>query len=481
MVCGADLAVVLLLGSAVIVSSETVTINPSNDISVSEYSSATFSCSFSNPLPKNFHLLIGGASFSDDISLTVGSGRINMTQDLVALGGIYTVREFADTLAKVEFMVNASRRYNGYALQCFSEDRSSSNKTFSETIVLRVKYPPSSVPNETVYQFLNDQPHSFQLNCSDLLTGNPLPGVTWTYNKTWKFSVQPTGLNDSLLDIQISSLDLVPALLYNHAVTVVCTATNDEGSVSKFISLNVTGTPSAPQQVVCMSTTKNSACAIKCTWTAPVVSGTKPVSSYNLVIKRGGVVAYSTMIMADEPTEHYPPTSSFQASQSLSASMQAVNSLGSGPQSNINTFKSPGSCLMPYLTEAENNETSVTVNWTTPDCDGLPIDSFTVQTSLENGTSVFSKTLESQVRSLLISPLSPNTKYRIYVTSVNCAGSSEPAAVTVTTQSIRPEGTSPQPTVTPSVVATERGSSSTCLQNAILVFFLVLLSLLMRL
>lgn len=471
----------LLLGSAVIVSSETVTINPSNDISVSEYSSATFSCSFSNPLQKNFHLSIGGASIPKDITLTGAVSQVNMTQDLAALDGIYTFTEFTANLAKVEFMFNASRRSNGDTLQCFSEDRSSSNKTFSETIVLRVKYPPSSVPNETVYQFLNDQPHSFQLNCSDLLTGNPLPGVSWTYDKTWKFSVQPTGLNDSLLDIQISSLDLVPALLYNHAVTVVCTATNDEGSVSKFISLNVTGTPSAPQQVVCMSTTKNSACAIKCTWTAPVVSGTKPVSSYNLVIKRGEVVAYNTMIMANEPTEHYPPTSSFQASQSLSASMQAVNSLGSGPQSNINTFKSPGSCLMPYLTEAENNETSVTVNWTTPDCDGLPIDSFTVQTSLENGTSVFSETLESQVRSLLISPLSPNTKYRIYVTSVNCAGSSEPAAVTVTTQSIRPEGTSPQPTVTPSVVATEGGSSSTCLQNAILVFFLVLLSLLMRL
>ena len=90
--------------------------------------------------------------------------------------------------------------------------------------------------------FLSQQPTSFQLNCSDLLTGNPLPNVTWTnYDMNWKFSVTPTGPQNSLLLFQIDSLDTVPASLYLDTVAIVCTASNKVGSAAREITLNVSG------------------------------------------------------------------------------------------------------------------------------------------------------------------------------------------------------------------------------------------------
>jgi hypothetical protein len=113
------------------------------------------------------------------------------------------------------------------------------------------------------------------------------------------------------------------------------------------------------------------------------------------------------------------------------------------------------------LTEVTKNETFVTVDWKTPDCN---VNSFTVNATSKNETIVFSRSVKSQTQSLLIGPLRSNTTYRVSVTSVNCAGASEPAQLTVTTSE-------PQTT-------TKSASCSACLQNVLGVSFFIFLSLL---
>jgi hypothetical protein len=451
--CGIYSAAWLLFGSAVMVSSQT-TISPSNFIYVRENSPATFSCSLSDPDDYGLHLNVGGTSSPEEIPLTINSTQIDQSKSLNVLGGFYTLREFNKTLAKVVFEFTATRAFNGYTLQC------ESNITVSETITLHVFYPPSPVKNEIVHQFLGNQPNFFQLNCSDLLTGDPLPVVTWDYDRTWKFSVEPIGQSGSLLNIRITSLDMVPASLYNDTVTIVCTANNTIGSVSKSFFLSVTGTPSAPQHVVCMPSTESLNCAISCTWTAPLVSGTKPISSYNLVIRKEGVVVYNETLPS-EVKEHSPPVATLPHNGHLSVSMRAVSALGQGPNSKESMFISPGPCMKTNLTEVTKNETFVTVDWKTPDCN---VNSFTVNATSKNETIVFSRSVKSQTQSLLIGPLRSNTTYRVSVTSVNCAGASEPAQLTVTTSE-------PQTT-------TKSASCSACLQNVLGVSFFIFLSLL---
>ena len=215
--------------------------------------------------------------------------------------------------------------------------------------------------NETFNVFLSRQPTSFQLNCSDLLTGNPLPNVTWTYDMSWKFSVTPNGPQNSLLSFQIDSLDLVPPSLYLQPVTIVCTASNKVGSTAREITLNVSGeyllcvywkilvcvscllgTPSAPQRVGCAAAaTEDSSCVVKCTWNAPVVNGSSNVISYDFVIKRGGEEVFHNKTDGAR-TEYSIPTSAFDKSnEDLTVYVKAVSALGPGPESS-NTFKSPG-------------------------------------------------------------------------------------------------------------------------------------------
>jgi hypothetical protein len=118
-------------------------------------------------------------------------------------------------------------------------------------------------------------------------------------------------------------------------------------------------------------------------------------------------------------------------------------------------------CMKTNLTEVTKNETFVTVDWKTPDCN---VNSFTVNATSKNETIVFSRSVKSQTQSLLIGPLRSNTTYRVSVTSVNCAGASEPAQLTVTTSE-------PQTT-------TKSASCSACLQNVLGVSFFIFLSLL---
>ena len=153
---------------------------------VREGSPARFSCSFSSPGSDVFSLSVGGLKpLVGD--LTVGWHKINQSKMLVV----------TTSLAEVEFTFNGTRALNGYTLQCISKNRfdaTKENVSLIMIITIHVEYPPSpSVKNETFNVFLSKQPTSFQLNCSDLLTGNPLPNVTWTnYDTSWKFSVTPT-------------------------------------------------------------------------------------------------------------------------------------------------------------------------------------------------------------------------------------------------------------------------------------------------
>ena len=67
------------------------------------------------------------------------------------------------------------------------------------------------------------------------------------------------------------------------------------------------------------------------------------------------------------------------------------------------------------------SQTSVTVSWKTPDCDGL-VDTFHVTAAYRNGTSVFRREVDSQKTSLLIQPLHPGIDYTVTVVGIDCYG-----------------------------------------------------------
>ena len=149
-------------------------------------------------------------------------------------------------------------------------------------------------------------------------------------------------------------------------------------------------------------------------------NGSSNVISYDLVIKRGGEEVFHNKTDGAR-TENSIPTSAFDKSnEDLTVYVKAVSALGPGPESS-NTFKSPGPCMKPSLSEGRKNQTFVTVNWTTPDCNNLPVNTFRVNATFLNGTSVFFRDVNSQITSLLIGPLNPDTKYKVYVTFINCA------------------------------------------------------------
>ena len=79
----------------------------------------------------------------------------------------------------------------------------------------------------------------FQLNCSELLTGNPLPDFNWTYDNKLTADVKERGMRHSILTVKIDSLEEVPALIYSGEF--VCKASNRLGSANKTFILNVSG------------------------------------------------------------------------------------------------------------------------------------------------------------------------------------------------------------------------------------------------
>ena len=136
--------------------------------------------------------------------------------------------------------------------------------------------------------------------------------------------------------------------------------------------------------------------------------------------------------------------------------------------------------MKPSLSEGRKNQTFVTVNWTTPDCNNLPVNTIRVNAAFLNGTSVFFRDVNSQITSLLIGPLNPDTEYKVYVTIINCAGQSDPAELTVTILS--GDEVSPSPTVSrPLPTTLKPSSSSTCLQTLNVLLCFVFLSFLVRL
>ena len=119
-------------------------------------------------------------------------------------------------------------------------------------------------------------------------------------------------------------------------------------------------------------------------------------------------------------------------------------------------------CMKPLLGEVGVNQTFARVIWITPDCNNLPVNTFNVAAFSLNGTNVFIRNVDSHhyVTSLLIGPLSPGTMYKVYVTSINCAGRSDPGELNVTTMSAKPLA----PPLAP-VFVSGKSSSSKCLQN----------------
>ena len=178
----------------------------------------------------------------------------------------------------------------------------------------------------------------------------------------WKFSVTPTGPQNSLLLFQIDSLDTVPASLYLDTVAIVCTASNKVGSAAREITLNVSGeylrcvywkivvcvsyllgTPSAPQQVGCTAATGNSSCIVKCTWNTPVISGGSNIISFDLLIKTSTQEVIYNKTVDGVLTEHSisEPFAFNKPNEELEVYITAVSGLGPGLESS-NTFISPG-------------------------------------------------------------------------------------------------------------------------------------------
>ena len=130
-------AAVLLLGPADLVSSQSK-IYPPTDIVVPEGTSVMFSCSFSSPF-ESLRLSVGGLTPSDYSFVGVAADRVNKNQTLAALGGRYTIRRLTINLVEIIVTFNATRVFNGYALQCVSVEKVSLQRTPSQAISLSVE------------------------------------------------------------------------------------------------------------------------------------------------------------------------------------------------------------------------------------------------------------------------------------------------------------------------------------------------------
>ena len=208
----------------------------------------------------SFESTIGSRKLSvnGDESETVDVADVNTTVSFSKLKGfVYTVRTLSPRIG-VDIRFNASRALDDAELQCvFSFVGQTDERSVAITVHVYCEYaviprfslfrlgfflsdPPSqpTVNHEDLPVTFTGTPFTFHLNCSDLLSGNPLPDFTWKYDNSLIANVTPTGFQNSVLTVEIGSLEQIPKLVSGN---FVCIASNRLGSASKSFSLNVTG------------------------------------------------------------------------------------------------------------------------------------------------------------------------------------------------------------------------------------------------
>ena len=89
--------------------------------------------------------------------------------------------------------------------------------------------PPQPTVNKMVRFSIDSFPSQLNLSCTDLLMGNPMPNITWTYGENLPFVFSPTGQQNSVLTFRINFHTTVLSFLYGRPFDAVCPASNRLG------------------------------------------------------------------------------------------------------------------------------------------------------------------------------------------------------------------------------------------------------------
>ena len=125
--------------------------------------------------------------------------------------------------------------------------------------------PPSTsaVKNEVVHLTVQETSYLLQLNCSELMTENPLPSFNWVYNNSLTANITERGFRHSVLTVAIDSREQVSELLSSG--NVLCIASNELGSTNKSFSFSLAGRQFSIKSVIFNDrAVEGNSCACSC-------------------------------------------------------------------------------------------------------------------------------------------------------------------------------------------------------------------------
>jgi hypothetical protein len=431
---------VLYFASSVLVCKAQITINLTTAHVVDNGSSVALTCAFPN-VAGDFLFSVNENSLTPELSVSV---EVNVKQTLGAsegFEGFYIHRNVTGSFFQfdINFIARALPSNGGeLQLQCLNVVAGSVSKR-SPTVAIVIRHGPfePSVKDEEVPVNIRENSLSFQLNCSDLRTGNPAPDFRWTYDHGLTANITETGPQNSALVVKLDSLEQVPELLTSGAF--VCEASNVLGSVNKSFILNVSAIPSAPRQLTCNATSQM--CSVNCTWNEPVSHGSSMITQYTLTVSKGvQEEVYSIESQRDQTDYSIIINTSFafySPNSKYVATVKAINDVGTGVGFS-DTFYAPGPCMKPEsLSLGSEGVTQVVISviWTMSSCpnENLPLSQYHVTVTNATSGQVYDRLVSSATTGLAIQVPQPNTTYTVVVVGINCFGESEPAMLTVKT------------------------------------------------
>ena len=251
----------------------------------------------------------------------------------------------------------------------------------------------------------------------------PSTGVASSYKVEYKKSSETlwTALTPvTLLTSTISNLE--SGVTYNVRVTGV----NDIGSGSPSVAVNgvPNGEPGAPSLTVTSSTTL---LKLDLKWNAPASTGGSPITGYK-VEQQIGNGSFSAICSSIASSATSCSVENLTPSVIYGYRVAAINSVGIGPWSPINSITVSAPPSAPVLSVVAGNSQAV-LTWTAPANNGASITSYKIEVS--SGSSGTWSTLSSSTTALTYtaSSLSNGALYNFRVSAQNSAGYGAPSTV----------------------------------------------------
>ena len=214
-------------------------------------------------------------------------------------------------------------------------------------------------------------------------------------------------------------------------LTVTVSFTDQHGTAESRIS--VVSPPVLPAAVApdapVITTTVANGLDVTVNWNAPVNNGGATVTQYTATIATSAnpTVALQTLtVLVPTTLATFPGLS---AGTAYTVKVTATNTAGTSAAatSTVTTANVPAAPAIGTVTQGPGN---LTVNWTPGSNGGSPVTSSTVLIFNAAGTTLLgNQTLSGAGNSLLITGLTPQTRYTFRVVSTNAVGSSLPSAL----------------------------------------------------